>query len=310
MLDTKGNNGLVVGPKGSTVKRIEDATGARVKCLTDKTTVEVFGSPEAVRRASDMIIDILESRNGDKGRPSGGEGDLRDRLGGKRRRDDDRNGDRGDKRARPQESLLEHLRNSAKEAGIAKEFPPEYVDASQADEHGNVEQSTSIANYIGLVIGKHGRMQAEIQRNVDIPMKIDREHELASFRGPADKVGQGLALVREVIETTNALREARNAQEEKARENDVEATIEIKGNVGAVVGKGGSTVKSIKYQLRCHFSIDRDSEIVTIRGPAEKVELGKKLVAEAIEKVASRKKEREAEAAVQDISMETAATDE
>ena len=153
-------------------------------------------------------------------------------------------------------------------------------------------------------------MQAEIQRNVDIPMKIDREHELASFRGPADKVGQGLALVREVIETTNALREARNAQEEKARENDVEATIEIKGNVGAVVGKGGSTVKSIKYQLRCHFSIDRDSEIVTIRGPAEKVELGKKLVAEAIEKVASRKKEREAEAAVQDISMETAATDE
>jgi len=310
VLDTKGNNGLVVGPKGSTVKRIEDATGARVKCLTDKTTVEVFGSPEAVRRASDMIIDILESRNGDKGRPSGGEGDLRDRLGGKRRRDDDRNGDGGDKRARPQESLLEHLRNSAKEAGIAKEFPPEYVDASQADEHGNVEQSTSIANYIGLVIGKHGRMQAEIQRNVDIPMKIDREHELASFRGPADKVGQGLALVREVIETTNALREARNAQEEKARENDVEATIEIKGNVGAVVGKGGSTVKSIKHQLRCHFSIDRDSEIVTIRGPAEKVELGKKLVAEAIEKVASRKKEREAEAAVQDISMETAATDE
>ena len=61
--------------------------------------------------------------------------------------------------------------------------------------------------------------------------------------------------MREVIETTNALREARNAQEEKARENDVEATIEIKGNVGAVVGKGGSTVKSIKHQLRCHFSI-------------------------------------------------------
>jgi len=43
------------------VKRIEDATGARVKCLTDKTTVEVSGSSEAVRRASDMIIDILES---------------------------------------------------------------------------------------------------------------------------------------------------------------------------------------------------------------------------------------------------------
>ena len=175
-------------PKGSTVKRIEDATGARVKCLTDKTTVEVFGSPEAVRRASDMIIDILESRNGDKGRPSGGEGDLRDRLGGKRRRDDDRNGDGGDNALVRARISSRASSNSAKRRASPRSSAPEYVDASQADEHGNVEQSTSIANYIGLVIGKHGRMQAEIQRNVDIPMKIDREHELASFAVPRTRL--------------------------------------------------------------------------------------------------------------------------
>ena len=56
-MNTRGNNGLVVGPQGSNVKRIEDETGARVKCLKDKTTVEIYGSPEAVRRATTDTID-------------------------------------------------------------------------------------------------------------------------------------------------------------------------------------------------------------------------------------------------------------
>ena len=86
--------------------------------------------------------------------------------------------------------------------------------------------------------------------------------------------------MREVIEDERASGSAQRRRE--SRENDVEATIEIKGNVGAVVGKGGSTVKSIKHQLRCHFN-DRDSEIVTIRGPAKRLSSAK-LVAEAMKK--------------------------
>ena len=203
VIDTNGNNGLVVGPKGSNVRRIEEETGARVNCLSDKTTVEISGPPEAVRRASDMITDLLANKD-----RTGGE-DLRSRLGaGKRGRDDDRRG--GDeKRFRSSGSLLENLRAAAADAGLTKTFPPEYVDESQVDDQGHVFQSTNILNYIGLIIGKNGRMQAEIQALVEIPMNINREEATVSFKGPADKVGLGLALVREVIETTNALNEVR-----------------------------------------------------------------------------------------------------
>jgi len=243
-----------------------------------------------------MIIDILEQNERDKarreseGRGGGRERDLRrdlDRLG-KRHRDDDQHFG-GEKRARGIDSVLEYLRTTAREAGIVKEFPPEYVDESNADERGNVEQSISITNYIGLVIGKEGRMQADIQRTVGIPMQINRDEETAVFKGPPAKVGEGLALVREVIETTNALKEIRDAQREalfaEKRKDDVEEQVSITGMVGAIVGKKGFRVKYIKDQLRCHFEIDREKEVVTIRGPPEKVELGKKLIAESIERV-------------------------
>ena len=279
-MNTRGNNGLVVGPQGSNVKRIEDETGARVKCLKDKTTVEIYGSPEAVRRATDKIIDLLEAKSGGS----------RDRPGEKRRRDDDRFGDDNKRpRGAQNDSLLDHLRSSAVELGVSKEFPPDFVDESNADEQGHVEETASITNYVGLIIGKQGRMHSEIQRIVDIPMTINKEDETVTFKGPAANVGRGLALIREVIELTNAVRDARNA----TREPDVEETISISGNVGAVVGRQGFTVKRIKSQLpRCLFQVDRNSETVLVRGAPEMVELAKRLVSEAIENVQARARER------------------
>jgi rRNA processing protein Krr1/Pno1 len=280
-MNTRGNNGLVVGPQGSNVKRIEDETGARVKCLKDKTTVEIYGSPEAVRRATDKIIDLLEAKSGGS----------RDRPGEKRRRDDDRFGDDNKRpRGAQNDSLLDYLRSSAVELGVSKEFPPDFVDESNADEQGNVEETASITNYVGLIIGKQGRMHSEIQRIVDIPMTINKEDETVTFKGPAANVGRGLALIREVIELTNAVRDARNATRER---DDVEETISITGDVGAVVGKQGNTVKRIKSQLpRCLFQVDRNSETVLVRGAPEMVELAKRLVSEAIENVQARARER------------------
>ena len=55
-MNTRGNNGLVVGPQGSNVKRIEDETGARVKCLKDKTTVEIYGSKRRVAAREIVLV--------------------------------------------------------------------------------------------------------------------------------------------------------------------------------------------------------------------------------------------------------------
>ena len=313
VINTNGNNGLVVGPKGANVRRIEEETGARVNCLSDKTTVEISGAPDAVRRASDMIADLLASK--DRGGGMGGD-DLRARLGGKRSRDDDRQGG-ADKR--PRDSLLENLRQAARDAGIARSYAPEYVDTSRADEQGNVVQSVDITNYIGLVIGKHGRMQAEIQAIVDIPMNINREEGTASFKGPADRVGQGLALVREVIETTNAMNDIRGREPhvrrdddrrddrrdapraprsadrpdrpervEQRRESDVEETLPITGHVGMIIGKQGVNIKWMKRESRCSIEVDREAETVTVRGAPADLNIAKRFIAETLDKANKR----------------------
>ena len=313
VIDTNGNNGLIVGPKGSNVRRIETETGARVNCVSDKTTVEVTGHPEAVRRAVDMIRDILAERS-DRG------DDLRSRLGGKRGRDDDRRDDR-DKRPRI-DSLLEHLRTQAKEAGLSLDFQPESID-EPADENGDVTRSIGIENYIGLVIGRQGRMQSEIQSVTGIPMDINRDDNTASFKGPADKVAQGIALVREVIETTIALRDAKRDSapavrdsapqyERKTgpREGDVEDTVDISGFVGAVLGKGGAQVKYIKSQVRCHLTVNREKEIVELRGPPEKVELGVKLINQTIERTKERNSKKEQRESVEEAEPQAAAKDD
>jgi len=313
VIDTNGNNGLIVGPKGSNVRRIETETGARVNCVSDKTTVEVTGHPEAVRRAVDMIRDILAERS-DRG------DDLRSRLGGKRGRDDDRRDDR-DKRPRI-DSLLEHLRTQAKEAGLSLDFQPESID-EPADENGDVTKSIGIENYIGLVIGRQGRMQSEIQSVTGIPMDINRDDNTASFKGPADKVAQGIALVREVIETTIALRDAKRDSapavrdsapqyERKTgpREGDVEDTVDISGFVGAVLGKGGAQVKYIKSQVRCHLTVNREKEIVELRGPPKKVELAVKLINQTIERTKERNSKKEQRESVEEAEPQAAAEDD
>jgi rRNA processing protein Krr1/Pno1 len=313
VIDTNGNNGLIVGPKGSNVRRIETETGARVNCVSDKTTVEVTGHPEAVRRAVDMIRDILAERS-DRG------DDLRSRLGGKRGRDDDRRDDR-DKRPRI-DSLLEHLRTQAKEAGLSLDFQLESID-EPADENGDVTKSIGIENYIGLVIGRQGRMQSEIQSVTGIPMDINRDDNTASFKGPADKVAQGIALVREVIETTIALRDAKRDSapavrdsapqyERKTgpREGDVEDTVDISGFVGAVLGKGGAQVKYIKSQVRCHLTVNREKEIVELRGPPKKVELAVKLINQTIERTKERNSKKEQRESVEEAEPQAAAEDD
>ena len=55
VVDTRGNNGLVVGVRGENVKRVERETGARVRCEMDTSTVVLSGAPAAVALARRMV---------------------------------------------------------------------------------------------------------------------------------------------------------------------------------------------------------------------------------------------------------------
>jgi len=57
LVDTRGNNGLIVGPKGSHIKNIENVTKASVDAERDGTTVIVRGAVPDVIRAREMIED-------------------------------------------------------------------------------------------------------------------------------------------------------------------------------------------------------------------------------------------------------------
>jgi rRNA processing protein Krr1/Pno1 len=265
-----------------------------------------------------MILDLLDSKSRDGGGGVGG--DVFSRLGGsgKRGRDEDPYDQYANRSAekRPRDSLLEYLRRSAREAGVAKDFPPEPIDSSQVvDADGNVTASADITNYIGLIIGKSGRMQSEIQSITGLTMEINRETNTATFTGPLDQVEQGLSLIREVIETTNALREVRvgapsqhrydersgrggdldRPREERPprapeplREGEVAETLPITGHVGLIIGKQGANIKWMKKKSSCSIEVNREEETVDIRGSPDNVALAKRLIAETLEKSRNR----------------------
>ena len=58
IINTKGNNGLVVGPKGSNANRVQNNSGARVHCESDRTTVMIVGLPDAVKRARALVEEV------------------------------------------------------------------------------------------------------------------------------------------------------------------------------------------------------------------------------------------------------------
>jgi hypothetical protein len=71
-MDTRGNNGLVVGVRGENVKRVERETGARVRCEKDKSTVVLSGAPAEVALARRMVEATLRQAGIEPGGAHGG----------------------------------------------------------------------------------------------------------------------------------------------------------------------------------------------------------------------------------------------
>ena len=54
-IDTNGNNGLIIGAKGKTIKAMESQSGASIDANSKEHIVEIFGRADAVRSARLMI---------------------------------------------------------------------------------------------------------------------------------------------------------------------------------------------------------------------------------------------------------------
>ena len=250
VMNTEGNNGLVVGPRGANVKKLEQMSGCKINCNQDKTTVEISGPPRGIQMAIEAINDLIDSRLMDATAQVGGGGgrgppphqrdsrDLRHTIGGgggggsgmKRGRyeDDypplDDHGVGGPnsagKRQRGNDggivhlTLIDKLREEAARRNIQPYEPiqTDFILQLPQDERGKVSYEEVVGENLGLIIGKKFNTHKELQRIMDCSFKVWDEKKAVSYHGFPEKVIEAVLLVQELCYLGQATKRAREEE--------------------------------------------------------------------------------------------------
>ena len=245
VMNTEGNNGLVVGPRGANVKKLEQMSGCKINCNQDKTTVEISGPPRGIQMAIEAINDLIDSRQMDAGPPGGGGGgppphqrdsrDLRHTIAGggsgmKRGRYDDDYPPLDDHRASGPNSagkrqrgndggivhktLIDKLRDEAVRRNIPQYEPiqTDFILQLPPDDRGKVSYEEVVGDNLGLIIGKKFNTHKELQRIMDCSFKVWDEKKAVSFHGFPEKVAEAVLLVQELCYLGQATKKAREEE--------------------------------------------------------------------------------------------------
>jgi hypothetical protein len=250
-MNTEGNNGLVVGPRGANVKKLEQMSGCKINCNQDKTTVEISGPPRGIQMAIEAINDLIDSRLMDATAQVGGGGgggsgppphqrdsrDLRHTIGGggggsgmKRGRYDDDYPPLDDhgaggpnsagKRQRGNDggivhlTLIDKLREEAARRNIQPYEPiqTDFILQLPQDERGKVSYEEVVGENLGLIIGKKFNTHKELQRIMDCSFKVWDEKKAVSYHGFPEKVIEAVLLVQELCYLGQATKRAREEE--------------------------------------------------------------------------------------------------
>jgi|TARA_B100001540_G_scaffold237538_1_gene212001 rRNA processing protein Krr1/Pno1 len=241
VMNTEGNNGLVVGPRGANVKRLEQMSGCKINCNQDKTTVEISGPPRGIQMAIEAINDLIDSRLETAAQGGGGgpphqrdSRDLRHTIGGgggggsgmKRGRYDDDYPPLDDHRAGPNSSgkrqrgndggiVHSTLIDKLREETVRRNIPPyepiqtDFIFQLQPDDRGKVSYEEVVGDNLGLIIGKKFNTYKELQRIMDCSFKIWDEKKAVSYHGFPEKVAEAVLLVQELCYLGHATKRAR-----------------------------------------------------------------------------------------------------
>lgn len=133
---------------------------------------------------------------------------------------------------------------------------------------------------IGLVIGKGGENIKRIQNETRATVRVDpntvddKGNKVCTITGTKQAVEEAHSQVANVIE---------NAATNKRPRTQVEGSDQYKMKIpasrtGAIIGKGGDTIKSIKQQSGCDIELDKNSKecnpdesVFIIRGTQDKI---------------------------------------
>jgi far upstream element-binding protein len=144
-------------------------------------------------------------------------------------------------------------------------------------------------NYIGLVIGKGGESIKRIQQESGTKIQFDTSktdnngNKICSISGPPDCIARAQDMIQDIIDNAAANRSGKFMGGEEVR-------MPVPSNrCGAVIGRGGETIRVIKQQSGCDIELDKisktmggDEKIFIIRGPPDRIPMAKQLINEKV----------------------------
>ena len=252
--------GLIIGKGGETIRSLQDRAGVKMTIyqnVPDATETEkklsITGPPDRVENCRQMVLEMLAEKDMERGRRQmGGFNEYGSQMGG-----GGGGGDRGGDR-----------RGFGSGPSVEVAVPP---------------------NFIGLVIGKGGESIKRIQQESGTKIQFDTSktdsngNKICSISGPPECVARAQDMIQDIIDNAAAHRSGKFMGGEEIR-------MPVPSNrCGAVIGRGGETIRVIKQQSGCDIELDKmskamggDEKIFIIRGPPDRIPLAKQLINEKV----------------------------
>lgn len=258
-LDLGKGVGAVIGRGGSTIKSIQAESGAKLDIEKDSGVVKISGSADQIAAAKVLIKEAVDGPKpeatatiqvGDKG------GTVIGRGGENIRKVQEQSGARVD-----MEKGSGVVKISGSKAAVAK---AQELIADLLDPKYDAKDFIDVGmDGVPVIVGKGGDNIKRLQQ--ESGAKIDIERDLGS--------------VCAIYGTEEAVKKARGLIEAQLADAKYSELVECPASaIGAVIGRGGATIRSIQEDSGARVNVEREPPAVRLSGAKSSVAKARKLV--------------------------------
>ena len=269
--------GYIIGKGGEQIRKLQDENGVRMTIFQQtndaserEKQLRIMGPPDRVDRCIDAVNQLLEEKDVEFGKMGSRPGMSRN--GGPGGHND--------------------------------------YGSPMGGGRGNSREVTVPPSFIGLVIGKGGESIKRIQQESMTKIQFDttksdpKGNKICTIFGPPDNVRRAEDMIQEIIDNAAANRrnnDSRNSGMSSSFLGGEEVRMTVPANrTGAVIGRGGESIRLIKQQSGCDIELDKmsrtmggDEKVFIIRGPPERIPVAQQLITEKIKSVGREREQRE-----------------
>ncbi|CAB4380126.1 unnamed protein product [Rhizophagus irregularis] len=252
--------GLIIGRGGYNIKQLREETKAKIFVNYDGPVV-IIGTKDRVEIAKKRIEDTIAQQNNNN---TENEKSINDTKIEDKKKDDD-------------ESIKESIKDN--EDFTFKLYVPTHLH--------------------GPIIGKGGSVVQQIMAETNTKIIVQRYEKLAIISGAKDGVEMARKRIENIIESQYKTANEKSDEtkiEDKNKDDGESIKESIKDNEeithkfnilgrfhGAIIGKGGNTVKQIMTETNTRITIQRYENLATIRGTKDGVGMAIKRIEDIIE---------------------------